>query len=550
MDSPFLESLMEYYQRHDPSKNRDDIIFMLKKYKGYEEDLFQGMMEIWGERPRWPPGVPPMAARLPREAKQPAPAGAAPAGNSQPPSPTRRQGAERRLWRHPDWPSGVPLTRQEWAEEGLTPEEWDAAPAEQLYNPSGGEPLPRAARVRIARLKAANAQEFGDFLCCRCALCGSLLRLLLDPDALQYQAQQQLLEEAQEEIRQLQGALSAAATARPRAPPLSPSAARAIADAGSTRMQIESLSAQLQAAENELRYLRGEAAASREKEREGQAGVAREAMRAAAAWTELQRHAPEMERLRRTLAASEEAKREAEAELREARERAQLQSRRLTDMQQRLAEAQKQASAERLRTAEHATAAAAARSELAHSQAALRQAAAELQQAKLDANLSAEQLSIERHRQVWDKGPLPMALPLAGSPPRNASPPPAEAAARRGQPAGASGPDLIPLHVLQGLPASPQPPRRGSPPPSAPSEGPPVVPQPQQESPDPALQSVLPPPGSPRRPPARVARPRAATARTVAEGGGGERRAQAGRVDPDLLRAAPETVARMRARLE
>eukprot|EP00659_Diplonema_papillatum_P003781 gene3781-5900_t len=64
MASPFKSYLTEYCRANNIVKTEDDIIKLLVRYDGYEEDVYQAMEEVYGTRPQWPPGMPPMDARL------------------------------------------------------------------------------------------------------------------------------------------------------------------------------------------------------------------------------------------------------------------------------------------------------------------------------------------------------------------------------------------------------------------------------------------------------------------------------------------------------
>eukprot|EP01065_Artemidia_motanka_P029849 TRINITY_DN35911_c0_g1_i1.p1 TRINITY_DN35911_c0_g1~~TRINITY_DN35911_c0_g1_i1.p1 ORF type:complete len:543 (+),score=152.30 TRINITY_DN35911_c0_g1_i1:72-1700(+) len=426
--SPFLPHVLEFYQKYKPEKTRADVVQLLSKYAGFEEDLYQGMEELFNDRPGWPPEVPAMEARISprRKLKSDGPKPTAAVSDSPPVSP-RRQGPERRLLFTDEFPTGAPVTRQEWAEEGRTQEEWDVAPKEELYaDPaSGSGPLPRKVRVRLARLRSAESQRYGDFACCRCALCGAFLQLLIDPGALQYHELVQEFEALQQECEQLRRA-AAASRNDPGRQVDKVTAAVASADAAQARQDSNIAVERLHRAEDEIRRLRASVSSSRKREQEAVEEAERLRHRVLAVSAEMQSrdqklssHQSELDSRDRTMQALRDSAQAAE-------QRVETLRRRLASAHSELDQAREAVNAERSLASQHATAAAAARTELTGTREALRVAADQLKQTHVDCGVLGDELAQERARSsampVWDSGPPPAAQPLFFAPPQRPRP--------------------------------------------------------------------------------------------------------------------------------
>ena len=203
--SPWLPPLIDHFKKHNPTKTQTDVIALLAKYDDCEEDVYQGMEELYGERPKWPKGQPakPLKLRMLSSQQPKRPTKASPTS-------LRKSRASIRSLNKPERrlsPDGLPVTREEFFEIGGNDHTWAFAPPENTFRRDDlGNPLPRRSAVKLARAKHDPDGE--PFLSANCPGCGSIIELLLDPAVLNYHVTLQELTLAHQQINSLQAALS------------------------------------------------------------------------------------------------------------------------------------------------------------------------------------------------------------------------------------------------------------------------------------------------------------------------------------------------------
>eukprot|EP01059_Diplonema_ambulator_P001684 TRINITY_DN11425_c0_g1_i1.p1 TRINITY_DN11425_c0_g1~~TRINITY_DN11425_c0_g1_i1.p1 ORF type:complete len:312 (+),score=51.48 TRINITY_DN11425_c0_g1_i1:47-937(+) len=173
-ESPWLPYIFAHYKKHKPYDSKESIIKFLAKYDDFEEDVYQALEIMHGERPEWPEGIPPKEAKL------------------RPNQLRLTSSDERRMY------NGSPITKSDFFRHGGTEQIWATLPLEGKYDGT----LPLKVQVHLARHK--HDPTGSPFCCTRCANCGVLLELLLDPGVMNYHEVRSQLEESRALVARLE----------------------------------------------------------------------------------------------------------------------------------------------------------------------------------------------------------------------------------------------------------------------------------------------------------------------------------------------------------